>query len=93
MRDDDGTCGPQVAEVLTENLDTSTCDQARADASLISAAPDLLGELRNIVRCFERDDPYSRCQPMSGPGVKVFIADGTITRIRHLLAKVEGRAP
>jgi hypothetical protein len=41
---DDGTCGPQVANVLWENLESEdgTCDQARGDAKLIAAAPDLL---------------------------------------------------
>jgi len=49
MRDDDGSCGPQVALVLTENLETDTCDQARADADLIAAAPDLLAACIAVV--------------------------------------------
>jgi hypothetical protein len=39
MVEPDGSCGPQVARVLTENIDDQTFDQARADAALIAASP------------------------------------------------------
>ena len=50
MVEADGGCGPQVAQVLTENLETETCDQARDDARLIAAAPDLLAACKAILK-------------------------------------------
>ncbi len=49
MREPDGTCGPQVAQVILENLVLNEdLDQARSDAMLIAAAPRLLAALRYI---------------------------------------------
>lgn len=38
---EDGTCGPQIAKVLTENLDEERREQAVEEAMLLSTAPAL----------------------------------------------------
>lgn len=38
---EDGTCGPQIAKVLTENLDEERREQAVEEAMLISTVPAL----------------------------------------------------
>lgn len=53
MLDKDGSCGPQVAMVLTENLLSDNFDQARNDADFIvracNAHDDLLNALEDVL--------------------------------------------
>ena len=44
--DMDDECGPQIAEVTSENCDTD--DQVHGDGLLIAAAPDLLEALQSL---------------------------------------------
>jgi len=53
----DGTAGPQVAMVLTENLTGGTDEQAWADAQLLAAAPDLLGACKHVAMFLNRKTP------------------------------------
>jgi hypothetical protein len=61
IREDDGSCGPQIATILWENLDADVCDQARDDAKLLAAAPDLLSACQFIAKYaamrIEKGDP------------------------------------
>jgi hypothetical protein len=48
-RNDDGTCGPQIATVVSETVEDPYSFQNLADASLIASAPDLRDALQWLV--------------------------------------------
>lgn len=87
MTDPDGTCGPQVAEVVTENLDSPQLDQARHDASMLAAAPTLydaatyaLNPMDEPSQLISTSQAYIRLQAAVNranklPAAKVEIAD------------------
>ena len=41
----DGVCGPDGEQIKVEGVTLSSCDEAKANARLIAAAPELLGAL------------------------------------------------
>ena len=47
--------GPKGEQIIDLRTSILPVDEDQANARLIAAAPDLLGELRNAVRCAERD--------------------------------------
>lgn len=62
--------------------------ETKANAKLIAAAPELLAELQNVLRCFERDSvPSLRFSRPMGTGTAVFVTDATAERIREAIAK------
>lgn len=90
MTDADGSCGPQVAQVLMENLEleylaevmpetwSNQLSQARGDGRLIAAAPDLLQILATIVE----DCGYG------GGGAK--LCEQFLMRAKAAITKAEG---
>ena len=53
----DGSAGPQVAKVLTENLTDDSEQQAWAEAQLLSSAPDLLAACKHAALFLNRKTP------------------------------------
>lgn len=73
---------PVICDVM--NRDGATiCPEDEANALLIAAAPDLLGDLKAAVELFERDDECN--QPGTDAYTWLYTARATI-------AKAEGRA-
>lgn len=64
-----------------------------ANARLIAAAPEMLSELRNLLRIFDRDAILPNLETRaSGEGVRVFVMHRTAERVRELVAKAEGKS-
>lgn len=84
-RDVYGPKGESVA--ITDDVMTNI-DEAKANARLIAAAPDLLGELRNIVENAWQYDDDAEAEYGDGPWT---ISAETYERIKALVVRAEGR--
>jgi len=76
----DGTCGAQVATVLTETLLSDDDSQAVADAELFAAAPELLKACKDVLR-----HPHIRAFLPYDPSDETFVA------LAAAIRKAEGK--
>ena len=91
-RDDDGFIAAGTSDnyvtVASPNCSAMDIDEREANARLIAAAPDMLGELKNITaNAWQYDDD---AEQVDGPWT---ISNETYQRIVALVAKATGREP